>query len=200
MSLPSACSYYITAFASWHPQFPNMAVCFRLQRLPEQLLSWIMSMSFQGLIILWKLCITRKLNSLCFPCFFCTHHSTLFSLFVVLSHVGWIHVWMADKPAGSIEQSDHICLFALRQCGTLAMTTGAGLDIYLVCWLMSPKRLKAQGGIFRHLPLSSEYSVSLMHVCVLYKHCGLTQLGRSVEGGFSPFGLNLEVFTFLSPW
>lgn len=61
-----------------------------------------------------------------------------FPSFLILSHAEWkrarwIHVWMADKPAGSVEQSDQICLFARRQCGTLAMTTGAGLDIYLVC-------------------------------------------------------------------
>lgn len=51
---------------------------------------------------------------------------------------------------------------------------------------MSLNRLKALGGIFRHLPLSPEYSVSPMHVCVLYKHCGLggTPLERSVEGGY----------------
>lgn len=56
---------------------------------------------------------------------------------------------------------------------------------------MRLKRLKAQGGIFRHLPLSSEYSVSLMHVCLLYKHCGFsgTALERSEEGGFPHFGL-----------
>lgn len=40
---------------------------------------------------------------------------------------------MAGKAAGSVEQSRQICLFALRQCGTTAMTTGAGLDIYLAC-------------------------------------------------------------------
>lgn len=102
---------------------------------------------------------------------------------------------MADKPAGSVEQSEQICLFALRQCGTLAMTTGAGLDIYLVCWLSCLKRLKAQGGIFRHLPLSSEYSVSLTHVCVLYKHRGLggTPAGRYCEGGYPQFSLFSEI-------
>lgn len=100
---------------------------------------------------------------------------------------------MADKPAGSVEQSQQICLFTVRQCGTTAMTTGAGLDIYLVCWLMSLNHLNTLGGIFRHLPLSSEYSVSPMHVCVLYKHCGLrrTRPGRSVEGGSLQFGLFL---------
>lgn len=107
--------------------------------------------------------------------------------------LGWIHVWMADKPAGSVEQSQQICLFTVRQCGTTAMTTGAGLDIYLVCWLMSLNHLNTLGGIFHHLPLSSEYSVSPMHVCVLYKHCGLsrTRPGRSVEGGSLQFGLFL---------
>ena len=105
---------------------------------------------------------------------------------------------MADKPAGSIEQSEQICLFALRQYGTLAMTTGAELDIYLVCWFSSLKHLKAQGKLFFfcHLPLSSKYSVSPMHVCVLYKHHGLSETppGISVEGGYPRFSLFLEMF------
>lgn len=91
------------------------------------------------------------------------------------SFFAWIHVWVADKAAGSVEQSQQICLFTLRQCGTTAMTTGAGLDIYLACWLMSLNCLKAlQGNFFFlfflhfcHLSWSLEYSVFLsMHVCV----------------------------------
>lgn len=49
------------------------------------------------------------------------------------SFFAWIHVWLADKAAGTVEQSRQICLFTPRQCGTTAMTTGAGLDIYLAC-------------------------------------------------------------------
>lgn len=59
---------------------------------------------------------------------------------------------MADKPAGSIEQSEQICLFALRQCGTLAMTTGAGLDIYLVLTYES-EALESPGRNFSSLAL-----------------------------------------------
>lgn len=108
---------------------------------------------------------------------------------------GYMYGWLTNLQALLSNQS-RFCLFTLRQCGTTAMTTGAGLDVYLVCWLMSLNRLKALGGIFRHLPLSSEYSVSPTHVCVLYKHCGLsgTPVERSVEGGYLLFGLFLSSF------
>lgn len=61
---------------------------------------------------------------------------------------------------------------------------------YLSC-VLTYEAPEAHGGIFRHLPLSSEYSVSLMRVCILYKHCGLsgTPLGRSIEGGSLQFDL-----------
>lgn len=89
----------------------------------------------------------------------------------------WIHVWVADKAAGSVEQSRQICLFTPRQCGTTAMTTGAGLDIYLACWLMSLNCLKALRGnfffpffflLFCHLSWSLQYSVFSLYACVRF--------------------------------
>lgn len=108
---------------------------------------------------------------------------------------GYVYGWLTNLQALLSNRTRFVCSL-LNNVGHLPWQLELGLDIYLVCWLMSPKCLKAQGGIFRHLPLSWEYSVSLMHVCVLYKHRGLswTPVEKSVVGGFSRFGLFVEVF------
>lgn len=59
---------------------------------------------------------------------------------------------MADKPAGAVEQSDWICLCTLKQCGTLAMTTGSYL-IFIFMLTYEAKRLKDQEATF-FLPLT----------------------------------------------
>lgn len=94
------------------------------------------------------------------------------------SFFAWIHVWVADKAAGSVEQSRQICLFAPRQCGTTAMTTGAGLDIYLACWLMSLNCLKAlQGNFFSpfffppFLPLVLELGIQCFSLYACVRFC-----------------------------
>lgn len=77
---------------------------------------------------------------------------------------------MADKPAGSIEQSEQICLFTVRQCGTLAMTTGAGLDIYLVCVLTYESyALESPGRNFSSLALKLRiqcFSSACVRFCI----------------------------------
>lgn len=115
----------------------------------------------------------EKLRSCCFSLYCSSPASMLPCFFLQGSHVewilfAWIHVWMAGKAAGSVEQSQQICLFALRQCGTTAMTTGAGLDIYLACWLMSLNCLKAPRGNFFVTRPRAQNTVLSPNACVRF--------------------------------
>lgn len=76
---------------------------------------------------------------------------------------GSMYGWLTNLQAILSNQARVVCSLWI-QCGTTAMTTGAWRDIYLVCWLTTLK--STVWGIFPHSHMSSEYSVSPMHVWV----------------------------------
>lgn len=72
-----------------------------------------------------------------FPCF-----SSAFT-WMILYIAGRKQVWMADKAAGFIKQSDQICLLG-RRCGTTAVTN-FGVIFIFVCLPLIFNGLKALG-------------------------------------------------------
>lgn len=93
----------------------------------------------------------------CFSFCHSTFLSLLFKAFYVLN-VRWTHLWMADKPAGSVEQSHHFVCAPWDNEGHFPWQLKLGL-IFILCVDLSPKELKAQWRIFVKRKLEPGFSL-----------------------------------------
>lgn len=138
-------SYSVTAFASAQWRGGSRVTSLRLKYAKEFLLHMLRS------------------DYPLFPCF-----SSAFT-WMILYFAGRKQVWMADKAAGFMKQSDQICWLG-RWCGTTAMTD-FGVIFIFVCLPLILNCLKALGEFFFICPWCL-CSVSPMHVYIRTELCG----------------------------